>query len=145
MFTKTLIAVLATGAALVNASPAPTPVGPALAKRTTHTGEGTIFLQGGAPGSCGHVNPDSAFIGALSNFWMDDESPNTSFCGRTINVQNVGSTDNVGGEGNTVTITVADTCPSCTENHIDLSEGAWNKLTNNAEFGTIEIAWNFNA
>lgn len=72
---------------------------------------------------------------------MDNESPNTSICGRQIVVTNTGSNDGVGGEGNVVTVTVADTCPSCDENHIDLSESAWKKLTNNAPDGTVLVDW----
>jgi hypothetical protein len=71
---------------------------------------------------------------------MEDESPGP-FCGRLIQVTNTGSNDGVGGKGNSVIARVEDTCPSCDENHVDFSVGAWNKLTNNAAFGTIDITW----
>lgn len=54
---------------------------------------------------------------------------------------NIGSDDGVGGAGNVVTATVADTCPSCDETHVDMSVGAWNDLTGNAPYGTVEINW----
>ena len=40
-----------------------------------------------------------------------------------------------------ITATVADTCPSCDENHVDFSVGGWNELTGNAEYGTANIKW----
>lgn len=86
------------------------------------------------------ANPDSAIIAALSNYWMNEESP-SPYCGQQIVVTNIGSDDGVGGAGNSITVTVADTCPSCDETHLDLSVGAWNSLTNDAAYGTIEIDW----
>jgi len=71
---------------------------------------------------------------------MDDESPGP-YCGRLIQITNTGSNDGVGGDGNVVTVQVEDTCPSCGEGDIDLSVGAWDKLTNSAAFGTFEISW----
>ncbi|MCJ1480405.1 hypothetical protein MMC06_000560 [Schaereria dolodes] len=141
MFSKNILAVLATAATLAAAIPASLPEAlPALAKRVTHNGEGTVYTQQGGTGSCGQKNPDSAIIAAISNYWQDGESPGP-FCGRKVQVTNTGSNDGVGGAGNTVTATVEDTCPSCDENHIDFSVGAWDKLTNSAPFGTIDISW----
>ena len=65
----------------------------------------------------------------------------SEYCGRLIQVTNTGSDDGVGGKGNTVVEKVQDTCPSCDENHIDFSVGAWNQLTNNAAWGTVNIEW----
>ena len=106
----------------------------------SHKGLGTVFLQGGAAGSCGQVHPDSSHIVAISNFFQKNESPGPK-CGQKIQVLNTGSNDGVGGKGKSVTVTVADTCPSCDENHLDLSVGAWNTLTGNAPFGTVNINW----
>jgi hypothetical protein len=71
---------------------------------------------------------------------MDNESPGP-YCGRKVQVTNVGSDDGVGGQGNVIIATVEDTCPSCDENHIDFSVGSWNQLTNGADFGTVNIEW----
>jgi expansin (peptidoglycan-binding protein) len=71
---------------------------------------------------------------------MSDLSP-APLCNRQITVTNEGSDDNVGGKGNSVTVTVKDTCPGCNKTHLDLSVGAWNILTNSAPFGTIDIKW----
>jgi expansin (peptidoglycan-binding protein) len=76
----------------------------------------------------------------LKSLGMHDESP-APMCGDKIIVTNVGSNDNVGGNGNSVTVVVEDTCPSCASTHLDLSIGAWNILTDGAEFGTINIKW----
>jgi hypothetical protein len=63
-------------------------------------------------------------------------------CGRRLRIRNVGSNDaSVGGRGNEITVTVADTCPGCDAGHVDLSEGAWNALTNNAGWSTANIEW----
>ncbi|KAN0083507.1 RlpA-like double-psi beta-barrel-containing domain containing protein [Elaphomyces granulatus] len=105
-------------------------------------GRGTTYYQNNAAGSCGKVNPDSALIVALGNYWMknQDESP---YCGCKIKVKNVGSNSGSHGKGNTLTVTVADTCESCGENDIDFSLGAWNKLTKKSYPGTIIIDWEF--
>ena len=99
-----------------------------------------MYQQFGGYGSCGKKHPDSDLIVALGKKWMGSKSP-SSYCGRKIHVENIGSNDGVGGKGKTVTVTVADTCPGCDENHLDLSIGAWNKLTGNAPFGTVNIKW----
>jgi hypothetical protein len=105
-------------------------------------GRGTIYQQYGVAGSCGQVNTDDAIIAAMSNHWMKNESP-SPYCGRQIQVTNVGSNDQVGGAGNTLTVTVADTCPSCDTDDVDFSVGAWVLLTNNASWGTFEAQWSF--
>lgn len=81
-----------------------------------------------------------ASINILEFLGMKDESPGP-YCGRQIKATNKGSDDGVGGSGRSVTVTVKDTCPSCDENHLDFSVGAWNALTDNAAFGTINIEW----
>ncbi|MCJ1356560.1 MAG: hypothetical protein MMC33_006555 [Icmadophila ericetorum] len=148
MLAKNFIAILAAAAGLATAIPAgslterepASPVFPALAKRTTHSGRGTVYLQEGGTGSCGETNPDSSVIAAISNFWMDNESPGP-FCGRKIKATNTGSNDGVGGAGNTVIVTVEDTCPSCGEGDVDFSVGAWDQLTNSAAYGTFDVTW----
>ncbi|MCJ1464195.1 hypothetical protein MMC07_002808 [Pseudocyphellaria aurata] len=140
MLAQTLISVLAMAAGLTAAAPAPVPVTLPLAERDTHSGLGTVYIQGGVPGSCGQVNSDDAMIVAVSNSLMQGQSP-SPLCGRQITVRNIGSNDGVGGAGNSMTVTVADTCMGCDENHLDFSVGAWNQLTNNAPYGTVNIEW----
>jgi expansin (peptidoglycan-binding protein) len=44
--------------------------------------------------------------------------------------------------GSAVTMEVVDLCPSCgTAHQIDLSDGAWNALTNNAAHGIVNVTW----
>ena len=64
-------------------------------------------------------------------------------CGRQVKVTNVGSDSGAGGQGNTITATVADTCPAseCGSGDVDFSVGAWNALTNNSPWGTAKIQW----
>ncbi|KAH8880586.1 hypothetical protein GQ53DRAFT_774041 [Thozetella sp. PMI_491] len=113
----------------------PTPVGELLPKRTTHSGIATVYQQFGGAGSCGNYNSDSSIIVALSNYWMKDEYQ-SAYCGRLIQIKD---TDN----GKTITAKVQDTCPGCDENHVDLSIGAWNKLTNSAAWGVANVEWHF--
>lgn len=79
-------------------------------------------------------------IVAISNDFQQGQSPGPA-CGKQITMTNTGSDDGVGGAGNSVTVTVVDTCPSCDANHLDLSVGAWNVLTDGAPFGTVNIVW----
>ena len=70
-----------------------------------------------------------------------------TYCGRTISVTNNGGGQVNNGQGTTITVTVADTCPGCDENHLDLSEGAFEALTggNLDPPGEFDIVWHFNA
>lgn len=115
-----------------------------LERRVTHCGDATYYTQGGNPGSCGEVNPDSALIIALSNYWQDSESPGP-YCGRKIQITNQGGGNDNNGVGNVVVATVQDTCPSCGENDLDLSEGTFEALTsgNLDPPGEFNICWNF--
>lgn len=63
---------------------------------------------------------DSAKIVALSNYWQDNESPGP-YCGRKVQITNQGGGDDNNGVGNVVVATVADTCPSCSENNIGIN------------------------
>ncbi|OXV08188.1 hypothetical protein Egran_04050 [Elaphomyces granulatus] len=105
---------------------------------SANTGRGTVYYQHGVTGSCGQANPDDAIIAAIGDSWMDGESP-SPYCGRQIQVTNIGSDDQVGGAGNTLTVTVADTCSTCGPDDIDFSVGAWDSLTDNA--GTFNAQW----
>lgn len=79
-------------------------------------------------------------IAAISTS-LNSNAYQSSYCGQTIQVTNIGSDDGVGGAGNSITVTVADTCEGCDESHLDLSIGAWDTLTGGAPYGTVEIDW----
>jgi expansin (peptidoglycan-binding protein) len=71
---------------------------------------------------------------------MSNESP-SPLCWQHILINNTGSDDGVGGIRSSIIVTIEDTCPSCNKTHLDLSVGAWNRLTENAAFGTVDISW----
>jgi len=80
---------------------------------------------------------DGALFGAINGNQYSDAAA----CGACVEMSY---------QGRTVKITVADSClvdnnnPVCQTGHIDLSRGAWNALTNNAQ-GTIirGVSWRF--
>jgi hypothetical protein len=107
----------------------------------SHYGLATVYDQEGAAGSCGQYHSDSDFIAALTPTWQGSSWP-PAYCGRKVFITNTGSGDGVGGKGNSVTVTVEDTCPGCpSADSIDLSRGAFSSLTNGATTGNVNIEW----
>ncbi|KAK5656417.1 hypothetical protein OQA88_4798 [Cercophora sp. LCS_1] len=102
----------------------------------------TVYTQDGTAGSCGNWHSDDDLICALSSDWMGDlyQAPH---CGRVIEVVNIGSDYGIGGTGRSIRVVVKDTCPTCEPNHVDLSVGAWNSLTDGAEPSEFHIKWRF--
>ncbi|KAK0628310.1 RlpA-like double-psi beta-barrel-protein domain-containing protein-containing protein [Bombardia bombarda] len=97
-------------------------------------------MQDGNAGSCGEWNDDDSYIVALGNDWMQWQYEGPE-CGRQVRVKNLGSDYGVGGEGNSIIATVADTCDSCDATHVDFSVGAWNALTDHSEWSQLNIQW----
>jgi len=65
-----------------------------------------------------------------------DSGGASSLCGKQVRITNQAN-------GNTVTVTVADDCPTCqNENSIDLSVAAFQAL-DNLSVGDIPIVWSF--
>ncbi len=91
-------------------------------------------------GSCGNWHSDDDFVAALGNSWMQGQYKGPH-CGRQIEVTNVGSNYSVGGVGNTIIVTVQDTCESCDESHVDFSVGAWNALTDGGDPSIFRVKW----
>ncbi|KAK4178271.1 hypothetical protein QBC36DRAFT_309359 [Triangularia setosa] len=108
--------------------------------QTLHSGIGTVYTQDGHAGSCGNHHDDTAFVAALGNAWMHSQY-RASECGRQIQVTNKGSHYHIGGEGNTITVTVQDTCASCDEGHVDFSLAAWDALTDGSPHGQVDLEW----
>ena len=80
-------------------------------------------------------------IAALSHDWMQHQYK-SPYCGRRLRLTNTGSTDsNVKGKGNVIEVIVQDSCDGCDRNHVDLSVAAWNKLTSNSAYSTVNIDW----
>lgn len=115
-------------------------VSPSSPHQTLHSGIGTVYTQDGRVGSCGTSHDDSAFVVALGNDWMHHRYQ-ASECGRQIQVTNKGSRHHVGGEGNTITVTVQDTCASCDAGHVDFSHAAWDALTDGSPPGQVDLEW----
>lgn len=100
-------------------------------------GVATYFTQNGVAGACGIVHPDSALIVAIDKgYWPGYESGDASpLCGRSLTITN---TDN----GNTVTATVQDVCPTCDNlNSLDLSSGAFLTIAGALAVGEVPITW----
>ncbi|KAF6744407.1 RlpA-like double-psi beta-barrel-protein domain-containing protein-containing protein, partial [Ephemerocybe angulata] len=84
----------------------------------------TFFFQNGNRGACGQFNPDSSLIAALPETRFGyDYSKISPECGKRIKVTNTNN-------GRSVTVTVADSCPTCVNaNSLDLSQGAFDQIT----------------
>lgn len=93
------------------------------------SGTVTYFYQGGNPGACGSVNSDSAYIAAVS----PSQYGGGSACGRNIRIS---------ANGKSITVRVADLCPSCSYGHIDLSTGAFSALGSFGA-GVLNTQWSW--
>jgi expansin (peptidoglycan-binding protein) len=99
-------------------------------------GVATFFLQNGVAGACGQVHQDSDFIAAMDQQRYGNSGGQSELCGKQVLIFN---TDN----GQSVTVTVADDCPTCDNaNSIDLSEGAFKMLATEVQ-GEVPIKWQF--
>ncbi|KAI9229308.1 MAG: RlpA-like double-psi beta-barrel-protein domain-containing protein-containing protein, partial [Piptocephalis tieghemiana] len=95
-------------------------------------GEATFFEPN--DGSCGGKYGDmKTGLVALSDKLMKGKSPNTEYCGRTIQITR---------GGKVATAVVADTCPECPEGNIDLDLQTFEKLGTEDE-GRIPVTWCF--
>ncbi|GAA5972630.1 hypothetical protein JCM11641_002945 [Rhodosporidiobolus odoratus] len=96
----------------------------------SHSGTATYFYQNGVAGACGSVNSDSAYIVALQTSMYSGGS----HCGQSIKVN---------GNGNTITVKVADECPTCeSSGSIDLSEAAFKALAG-LDAGVASVTWDW--
>ncbi|KAL8815134.1 MAG: hypothetical protein Q9223_005702 [Gallowayella weberi] len=115
-----------------------------LQKRVDHYGTATFYEQNGAAGSCGQVHAESDRIIALPASWQGSGYP-PAYCGRKIQITNNGGGQNNNGKGKVVVATVADTCPGCARDDLDLSHGTFQALTGGAldPPGRFNIIWHF--
>ena len=105
------------------------------------TGEATYYLQNNIQGSCGNTNGDDAFIGALG-WGRTGAQYKHQYCGRQIRILNLGSHyPGLYGKGNSVVVTIADSCEACKDDDVDLSVAAWNMLTDTSQPGRLAIEW----
>jgi len=97
----------------------------------------------GAYGSCGVIHADSDFIVALPTAQFS-AAEIKAHCGQTVSITNVGGGKVNEGIGKTLTAVVADTCPGCVGQGLDLSTGLWEALHGgNRDDGVFEIEWYF--
>lgn len=90
--------------------------------------QATYYYQNGVKGSCGDPNPDSAMIVAVKSGIM-----NSGLCGKQVQLRNTAT-------GKTVTAKVADTCPTCVGDGIDLSEAVFSALSDgNLGLGVLTV------
>ncbi|GAA5957442.1 hypothetical protein JCM3765_001140 [Sporobolomyces pararoseus] len=98
----------------------------------SYSGQATFYSQGGAAGSCGNYNSDSAYIVALNQAMV---SSGGNRCGTQVQIKNTAN-------GKTITATIADTCPGCGPQSLDLSMGAFGAL-GDYDSGVLPISWSF--
>ena len=86
-------------------------------------------------------------IAALGYMWQNWDPPHP-YCGRRVRIKNTGTCPGkdkcdhtVAGVGNEIEVTVVDSCNDCTREWIDLSRGAWAKLTNNNRESAAGVEW----
>ncbi|GAA5985200.1 hypothetical protein JCM5350_004270 [Sporobolomyces pararoseus] len=97
----------------------------------SYSGRATFYSQGGAAGSCGNYNSDSAYIVAVNANQM-----NSGMCGKSVTIRNTSN-------GKQINAQVADTCPGCSYGSLDLSMGAFGAL-GDYDQGVLPISWSFN-
>jgi len=104
--------------------------------KRVNNGDATYYYQGGAFGSCGKQNDDSAMIVALSTTYCQSfDSPN---CGKKIKITAVNGPT----PGASVVATVADTCMGCKPQDVDCSLAVFSGLCNgDYNIGRFQIIW----
>ncbi|KAH9180665.1 plant expansin [Lactarius sanguifluus] len=99
-------------------------------------GQATFFYQNGVAGACGKVHSDGDFICAMDERRYGNPGAKSALCGQQVRITNTKN-------GKTVTVTVADDCPTClNRNSIDLSEGAFKAIAS-LDDGIAPIEWSF--
>ncbi|MBH1937477.1 RlpA-like double-psi beta-barrel domain-containing protein [Streptomyces sp. AV19] len=99
-------------------------------------GKATYYNDRGY-GACGtYVDPAAEDLVAVSAAWWTSANPNDDpLCG--------GVSVEVSYNGRTIRVPVKDKCPSCSADHIDLSEAAFKKLAPTSVGVLNGITWKF--
>lgn len=99
-------------------------------------GFATFFYQNGVAGACGTVHSDNDMIAAIDGDRYGNLSVQSGLCGKRVTLTNTNN-------GKSVTVTIADACPTCdNSNSIDLSVGAFKQIATLDE-GIVPISWSF--
>ncbi|KAG0164486.1 hypothetical protein DFQ28_010277 [Apophysomyces sp. BC1034] len=85
-------------------------------------------------GACGWWDNDHSMIAALGPGIYGSMNSKSKYCGRKIEI--------IGPKGNKITVQVADGCPECAPNHLDLSPAAFAKL-GDFNTGILKVKWSF--
>ncbi|KAL1660201.1 Non-catalytic module family EXPN protein [Schizophyllum commune] len=121
MFAKLAVAFLAfTGASLAL---------PTRSIEARNVGRATYYEPAGGYGACGNVLQNTDMVVALSA----DQYLAGANCGKQITATHAGKS---------VTVTVADLCPGCAANGLDLTSAAFQQLAALGE-GNIDVDWSF--
>ncbi|OAA68152.1 expansin family protein [Niveomyces insectorum RCEF 264] len=102
----------------------------------SYTGDMTYYALG--LGACGVDNSGqdmSANIVAMNSAQMGAQSNDNPMCGKTITIQ---------ANGNTVTATIMDKCPTCAYGDIDVSEAVFDNIFGSTDVGRSQVTWWFN-
>ncbi|KAK4702056.1 hypothetical protein P7C70_g4168, partial [Phenoliferia sp. Uapishka_3] len=100
--------------------------------KTYTGGQATYFYQNGVAGACGTVHKDTDYVAALQT----EMYANGANCGKTITLTSTAT-------GQSVTVTVADECPTCDgTTYVDLSESAFLQIGTVSE-GMVPMTWQF--
>ncbi|ODV87076.1 hypothetical protein CANARDRAFT_26508 [[Candida] arabinofermentans NRRL YB-2248] len=102
---------------------------------TTYTGRGTYYSV--SNDNCGTSSTDSDYVVAIAHSLYEtsvDSEDISSYCGKTI-------TASYG--GNSVEVRVIDSCESCSDNDLDFSSAAFEKLAA-LDVGELTITWYWN-
>ncbi|KAF9052892.1 RlpA-like double-psi beta-barrel-protein domain-containing protein-containing protein [Panaeolus papilionaceus] len=99
-------------------------------------GFATFFYQNGNAGACGNFHSDNDMIAAIDAARYGDLGKKSSLCGKKVTLTNTKN-------GKSVTVTIADACPTCkNSNSIDLSVGAFKAIAPLSD-GLVPITWKF--
>ncbi|KAF9005436.1 Non-catalytic module family EXPN protein, partial [Cyathus striatus] len=134
MYRFTLLIIALFASVLVSlASPVPVADGQLvdIEKRLTRTGRGTWFIPG--LGNCGQVNTQSDLIVAIGKGLYDRNGG--SNCDQYVQIVNTSN-------GKSVYAKTRDSCPSCSDNDLDMSPATFQKLAS-LDVGVLKISWHF--
>ncbi|GAA6012576.1 hypothetical protein JCM10207_009045 [Rhodosporidiobolus poonsookiae] len=98
---------------------------------SSYTGEATYYLQQGVAGACGSTHSDSDKVIALQTSMYGSGG----YCGKTVTITNTANSKSV-------TATVADECPSCSTNGIDLSQATFEAI-GDLDTGVLTVEYSF--
>ncbi|KAF5358001.1 hypothetical protein D9756_001519 [Leucocoprinus leucothites] len=99
-------------------------------------GFATFYNQNGNAGACGQYHSDNDLIAAMDVDRYGNTSRKSSLCGKRVRIINTKN-------GKSVTVTVADACPTCDNgNSIDLSVAAFKRIATLDE-GEVPIKWQY--